>query len=83
MLSPEYINQYLELRKYNLIGKLFAESGAFRLAPVDALPGLEHQISDPISESNLIKLLDNLSLLILRIGPRSEQLYETSQIKVS
>lgn len=82
MLTPEYVNLYIELLSRGLIGILFTDGGHHRLTPLDAIPQLASQIADPISESDLIRLIDGAHLTMLRIDAKSEASDFKFQIKI-
>jgi hypothetical protein len=71
-MTHEYIERYLALRKQGLIGKLWFDSEHRRLAPVDALAGLEWVLAEDINEKDLCKLIDLTWLLMLRKGMERE-----------
>lgn len=68
-MSHDQYEMYAELRKANLIGKLWSDGGAYKLAPVDALPGLEYMLADSIAPETLYKLIESTFTLHIRKPP--------------
>lgn len=70
MLSHEETLQYLELRKQDKIGKLWTEGKRiYKLAPLEALVGLEYQLAESICEEKLVTLIRKLSGLEIERKP--------------
>lgn len=70
MLSHEETLQYLELRKEGKIGKLWTEGERiYKLAPLEALAGLEYQLAESICEEKLVILIRKLSGLEVERKP--------------
>lgn len=67
-MTHEYALKYLQLRKEGKIGKIWVMDG-HKLAPVEALPGLEYQLAEYISEVELEILIDGLLGLEVKRKP--------------
>ena len=70
MTHDDYL-MYKELRQEGLIGKLWCDSKYCRLAPLDALPGLEWKLAEAIPEGKLIEHIRSLYIRYVKIPPQS------------
>lgn len=60
-MTHEFYLQFMALRKQNLIGRIWNVPGGFRVAPLDCVPGLEHQEAEFMPELAFTQLVERLS----------------------
>lgn len=66
MTHDDYL-MYKELRQEGLIGKLWCDGEYCRLAPLDALPGLEWQLAEVVPEGKLIEHILSLYIRYVKL----------------
>lgn len=62
-MEDSTVIDYLTLRKQGVIGRVWNDPQThtgWLLAPVDALPGFEYQVAQPVSDKELTGIVDGL-----------------------